>query len=391
MIAYLIRRVFQMILVLFVAALVTYVLFSIVGGPPTKGEGQQKQTPQDRARLRAKYELDLYWPVRFSRWLTGIPSGPLMIGGREWFARVPMGCYLYAGDDVTCEQYVYLADIPKIHPDIKSSKGIVRGDFGLSTVIKQGRPVSELISSRMWPTLELMITSTLLSLLIGVPLGIYSAVRQYSRFDYIATTVAFIGTSMPTFFFGLMLILLFAVTPVFLEKTMPWLPSLPPGTRLAIRPYEFATWLPKVQPGTVLDRALHLAMPLGVLTLLNIAGWSRFVRASMLEVLRQDYVRTARAKGLVERLVINKHALRNALIPFVTILVLAIPGIFGGAILTETVFAWPGMGTLYVQALNSSDWNVSMALIFITAVLTVVATLLGDVLYTMVDPRIRYS
>ncbi|NJN00948.1 MAG: ABC transporter permease [Aquincola sp.] len=124
-------------------------------------------------------------------------------------------------------------------------------------------------------------------------------------------------------------------------------------------------------------------------------GWvgylARLVRASMLEVMRQDYVRTARAKGLVERLVIVKHALRNALIPFVTILVLAIPGVFGGAILTETVFAWPGMGTLYLASIFASDWNVAMALTFITGVLTVVAILIGDILYTLVDPRIRYS
>lgn len=391
MTAYLIRRFFEMIVVTFVVAIATYTLLSAVGGPPTRGEGQQKQTAEDRARLLARYELDLYWPVRFSRWFTGYPNGPLVIGGQEWFAKVPMGCYLMGGDDVTCERYVYLADIPKYHPPVKSSKGVIFGDFGLSTVLKQGQPVSDLILSRMWPTLELMITATLLSLLIGVPLGIYSAVRQYSRFDYVATTLAFIGTSMPTFFFGLLLILAFSVMPVFLKDAIPWVVDLPPGTREAIRPYEIADWLPKIQPGTLVDRLLHLVMPISVLTIISIAGWSRFVRASMLEVMRQDYVRTARAKGLVERLVIVKHALRNALIPFVTILVLAIPGVFGGAILTETVFAWPGMGTLYLAAIGSSDWNVAMALTFITGVLTVVAILIGDILYTIVDPRIRYS
>lgn len=391
MTAYLIRRFFEMILVTFVVALATYTLLSLVGGPPTRGEGQQKQTAEDRARLLARYELDLYWPVRFSRWFTGYPNGPIVIGGQEWLANVPMGCYLMGGDDVTCERYVYLADIPTYHPAVKSSKGVIFGDFGLSTVIKQGQPVSTLILSRVGPTMELMITSLLLSLLIGVPLGIYSAVRQYSRFDYLATTLAFIGTSMPTFFFGLLLILAFSVMPVFLENNMPWIPSLPPGTREAIRSYEIATWLPKVEAGTLLDRLIHLIMPITVLTIISIAGWSRFVRTSMLEVMRQDYVRTARAKGLVERLVIVKHALRNALIPFVTILVLAIPGVFSGAILTETVFAWPGMGTLYLASIGSSDWNVAMAITFIIAVLTVVAILIGDILYTIVDPRIRYS
>jgi peptide/nickel transport system permease protein len=128
-----------------------------------------------------------------------------------------------------------------------------------------------------------------------------------------------------------------------------------------------------------------------VLTIINVSFWSRFLRSSMLEVLRQDYVRTARAKGLREQLVINKHALRNALIPFITVLVLTIPGLFAGAILTETVFAWPGMGRLFNDALQRSDYNIALAFIYVTTILTVFATLLGDILYAVVDPRIRYS
>ena len=196
---------------------------------------------------------------------------------------------------------------------------------------------------------------------------------------------------MPVFFFGLLLILVLSVMPVFLEDTAPWIPRIPSGLRVAVRPYEIAPWLPRIDPGSLPDRLLHLVMPLTVLTFFNTATWSRFVRSSMLEVLRQDYVRTARAKGLIERIVIMKHALRNALIPFVTILVLQIPNVFGGAIITETVFAWPGMGRLYVDALNRSDWPIALAFILITAVLTVFATLLGDLLYTVVDPRIKYS
>ena len=144
-------------------------------------------------------------------------------------------------------------------------------------------------------------------------------------------------------------------------------------------------------PNTLADRILHLIMPLTVLTLLSVATWSRFVRSSMLEVLRQDYVRTARAKGLVERIVINKHALRNALIPFVTLLALQLPNLFAGAILTESVYGWPGMGSLYIDALNRADYPIALAAFFITAVLTVIGTLLGDILYTVVDPRIRFS
>lgn len=392
MTSYLIRRLFQMLLVTFLVAFVTYWLFSISPGGPLTGIRQQQNriTAEDYARLRAQYELDLYWPVRFSRWLTGFPNGPIVFNGLEWFVNVPVGCYMEGQDD-TCLDYVYLHEIPEIHPEVLSSKGVLRGDFGKSAVLSRGRPVSDEILSRLGATLELMVTALVLSLLIGVPIGIYSAVRQYSRFDYFFTTISFIGSSMPVFFFGLLLILAFTVTPNFLQDTYPWLPTLPPGSRTAVRPYEVAEWLPRVAPNTLADRMLHLLMPLTVLTFFNTATWSRFVRSSMLEVLRQDYVRTARAKGLVERIVIARHALRNALIPFVTILVLQIPNIFSGAIITESVFAWPGMGRLYIEALNRSDWPIALAFILITAALTVFATLLGDILYTVVDPRIKYS
>lgn len=402
---YLIRRIFQMALVILLAALFTYFLFNVSPGGPLAGIQQQQRriTREDLARLRANYELDLYWPVRFSRWLIGVPQGPIVVGGRDLFANTPVGCYLRRDQQVAiqdgqrvvipagCDDYVYLSEIPKLHPAVKSSRGILRGDFGLSTVVRAGRPVWNEMMSRLPATLTLMIISTLLSFLFGIPIGIYSAIKQYSRFDYTFTTISFIGSAMPTFFFALLMILVFSVFPNLLQDTFPWLPRIPPGSRVAVRPYEVASWLPKVQPGTTLDYLLHLLMPVSVLTFFYMATWSRFVRSSMLEVLRQDYVRTARAKGLWERVVIIKHALRNALIPFVTIAVLTIPGFFSGAIITETVFAWPGMGRLYYDALTRSDWPIALAFIFITALLTVMATLLGDILYTVVDPRIKYS
>lgn len=393
MTGYLIRRLIQMVFVIFFSALFTYFLFSISPGGPLTGLQQQQQrlTVEDIARIRAQYELDFYWPFRFSRWLIGVPNGPLVIGGQEWFANAPVGCYLPEQDGVGCAQFLYMADIPEIHPVVRSSRGILRGDFGLSTVVRQGRPVLDEITSRLPATLELMLTSTFLALLIGIPIGIYSAVRQYSRFDYVVSSLAFFGSSMPVFFTGLLLILVLSVMPVFLENAYPWLPNLPPGGRAGVRPYEIATWLPRVEAGSLIDRILRLVMPLTVLTFTGLATWSRFVRSSMLEVLRQDYVRTARAKGLFEQIVIRKHALRNALIPFVTVLVLQIPNLFAGAILTETVFAWPGMGQLFVNALNQSDYPIALAFVFITAVLTVFATLLGDILYTVVDPRIKYT
>jgi len=392
MVAYLIRRIIQMVVVLFFAALATYLMLSVATtGILASGESQHKTTPQEIALRRAKYELDFYFPFRFARWLTGLPNGPLRVGGQEWLATVPVGCFIERVSPPSCDQYLYLKDIPKYHPAVKASKGIVRGDFGLSNGISTGRPVWEVIQSRLRPTLELSILATLFSLLIGIPMGIYSAVNQYSRFDYFSTTLAFIGTSMPSFFFALLMILVFSVMPVFWQDSLPWLLRMPPGSYVSPRDYTIAAWLPSIHGGSVIDHLLHLIMPVTVLTVISVAGWSRFVRTSMLEVLRQDYVRTARAKGLIERIVINKHALRNALIPFVTIVVFAIPGIFGGALITETIFAWPGMGRLFIQALGSNDWPVALALVFITAVLTVIATLLGDILYTAVDPRIRFS
>jgi peptide/nickel transport system permease protein len=267
----------------------------------------------------------------------------------------------------------------------RTSRGILFGDFGLSWRILRDRPVSDLIESRLSKTLQLIGLETLLSLVIGIPLGIYSAVRQYSTFDYIFTTLAFMGSAMPSFFFGLILILLFSIIP-----KGAGLPYIPAGLSESVRDYTIPM-IGDVVAGSFKDRTLHMILPVTVLTLINIAGWSRFIRASMLDVLRQDYVRTARAKGLREVTVIMKHALRNALIPFITIVVFTIPGLFSGAIITESIFAWPGMGRLYILALGDYDYPVAMAIFFILAVLTVIATLLRDIIYTLVDPRIRLS
>jgi len=202
------------------------------------------------------------------------------------------------------------------------------------------------------------------------------------------TTFAFFGSAMPVFWFGLMLILLFSYS--FKNWGLPYMPS---GGTVLVREAQPGSLelLLNITKGTFVDRLMHIILPAMMLSLLYLAGWSRYMRSSMLEVLRQDYVRTARAKGLIERVVIIKHALRNALIPIITIVVFQIPGIFGGAILTETVFSYPGIGRLYFEALNASDWPVVMSILFITAVLVVFATLLGDVLYTVVDPRIRFK
>ncbi|HKZ55522.1 MAG TPA: ABC transporter permease [Anaerolineales bacterium] len=396
---YLIRRAFQMLGVLLISAVASYLLINLAPGGPLQGLRQLagtsrfQITEEDIARKRAYYELDLFLPYRFSRWLIGYPHGPLQIGGKTYLADMVVGCRKpieaevvdsrgrYNIEIVGCEEDVTLADLE----GRRTSRGILRGDFGTSWGILRDRPVSLLVWSRLPRTLELMGLSILISLVIAVPLGIYQAVKQYSSFDYTFTFIAFSGSSMPTFFFGIVMILTLSILAK--GAGLPW---LPPGDAVGVREY-FIPILGTIQPGTLIDQVLHVLMPTAVLVLFNTSFYSRYVRSSMLEVLRQNYVRTARAKGLVEREVILKHALRNALIPFVTVVVFAIPGAFGGAIITETVFNWPGMGRLFIDALGRSDYPVTMSILLITAFLTVVATLLGDILYTFVDPRIRYT
>jgi peptide/nickel transport system permease protein len=397
MVGYLVRRVLSMILVVFLSAVATYALLSLAPGGPMAGLRQVTQnsrfqiTEDDIARIRAQYELDLTLPIRFTRWLIGWPTGPIVIGDKEYFSNAVVGCakpveeeFLNDRGDydikVTgCKQTVYLKDLV----GRRVSKGLLRGDFGVSWRILRDRPVSELIWSRLPKTLQLIGLETLFSLVIGIPIGIYSAVKQYSKFDYFFTSIAFMGSAMPTFFFGILMILAFSIIP-----KNAGLPYVPAGLSESIRDYTIPL-IGTIVAGSLSDRIAHLILPVAVLTLFNIAFYSRYIRSSMLEVLRQDYIRTARSKGLRERTVILRHALRNGLIPFITIVVFTLPGLFSGAIITESIFSWPGMGRLYILALGDYDYPVAMAIFFITAVLTVIATLMRDILYTVVDPRIR--
>jgi peptide/nickel transport system permease protein len=247
--------------------------------------------------------------------------------------------------------------------------GVLHGDFGSSWAVYYGRPVLQTIVERIPLTLELMVSSILLSLIIAIPIGIVSAIRQYSRLDYSVTALSYFGLSMPTFWFGLMMIVLFSVE-------LPWLPTSGVTTPLV--------------GGDAVDKIRHLIMPVMVLSLVNIAGWSRYIRSSMLEVMKQDYVRTARAKGLIERFVVMRHALRNALIPVITLIGLEIPILFGGAIITETIFSWPGMGRLFIDAIQQTDWPVVQGILLFSAFLVLMGNLFADVMYAVVDPRIRY-
>ncbi len=244
----------------------------------------------------------------------------------------------------------------------------VQGNLGYS--IRTGKPVAQLLKERLGPTLLLTGTAFLISLMLSIPMGVISATKQYSWLDYVVTTVAFIGISLPSFFAALLAIYLFAVK----WQIFPMNQITTPG-----------------QPFSMLDLIHHLILPATVLGLRDMAGLTRFTRSSLLEVLRQDYVRTARAKGLAERKVIYKHALRNALIPVVTLLGFGLPNLFSGTIVFETIFTWSGMGLLSFEAVVSRDYPVLMVVNIFFAFMVIVGNLIADILYAVVDPRIRYS
>jgi peptide/nickel transport system permease protein len=350
MTAFLIRRFFQGLVVLVLATAMIYFVLTLIPGGPLTGLrlGNSKITQVDINRLG--YQMGI-------NDLKGVPY--------PWYERY----------------FKWLFDPTKKGTDIAigdvhiTGAGILTGDWGQSMVVSSKRPVMGLIQQRLPFTMILMGTALLVSLIIALPVGIISAVKQYSKLDYTVTLLSFFGISMPTFWFGWMLIILFA------QKFKEWgLPYLPPSNA-----YDFG------MEGDIGNRILHLILPVTVLSLVSVAGWSRFLRSSVLEVLRLDYVRTAWAKGLKQRVVILKHALRNALIPLITVVTLALPDLFGGAIITESVFAYPGLGRLYLDAVGAYDWPIVMAYLLIVTTLTVVSNILADVLYAVADPRIRYA
>jgi peptide/nickel transport system permease protein len=242
---------------------------------------------------------------------------------------------------------------------------LLTGDWGRS--YRDQSPVLTVIVSHLWATLELMLSSTLLAILLGTWVGVLGAIRRYSAADYLATIGAMVALSVPTFWFGLVMIYVFSV----------WLAWLPSGNMYSNG------------GGGLLDYARHLLLPCLVLTLVTIATWSRYMRAAMLDVVSQDYIRTARAKGLRPRAVLVHHALRNALLPMITVAGLHVPTLLGGALVTETVFTWPGMGRLFLDSIGYRDYPVVMGLLMFSAMLVLLGNLLADLLYLLADPRIR--
>jgi peptide/nickel transport system permease protein len=242
---------------------------------------------------------------------------------------------------------------------------MLRGDWGTS--YRDGQPVLAVIGSHLGATLELMLTATLLAMVIGCWIGVLGAIRRYSAFDYLATVGAMVALSIPTFWFGLVAIYVFSVQ-------LEWLPA---GNRET------------VGDGSLLDMLHHLIAPALVLALVETAIWSRFMRSSMLDVVNQDYIRTARAKGMAEWQVLTGHALRNALLPMITVAGLQLPTLLGGALVTETVFTWPGMGRLFLDSISYRDYPVVMGILMFSAALVLIGNLLADILYAVADPRIR--
>jgi peptide/nickel transport system permease protein len=315
--AYIGRRLLQMIPMMLGISLVLFAIIQAAPGGPEAallGSGRAVD-PQALAAYRHRMGVDQPVPVQYVRWLTAALSG----------------------------------------------------DLGES--FSTGRPVSRMILGRLPATLELMGAAFLIAVLAALALGIFSAVRQYSAFDFLGTGFSFLGIAMPVFWFALILQMVFGV----------WLRWLPISGRET------------VGAATLADHIEHLILPAAALSLRYIAGWSRYLRSSLLGALRADYVRTARAKGLPERTVVGVHAVRNALIPVVSVMALNLADLFSGAVITETVFAWPGIGRMFVTAMFARDYNLLMGILLMGSVMVLVFNLVADIVYGILDPRIRYE
>ncbi|GAU79463.1 ABC transporter permease [Fusibacter sp. 3D3] len=318
---YLLRRILQIIPVMFGITILIFFIVHAAPGDPTTKMMDPKMTVEEKIRLKEKFGVDKPVIVQYADWITEVMKGNL---GFSW---------------------------------------------------KFQRPVAQVMGERMLSTFYLAIVSLLLALLVGIPAGVISATRQYTGLDYFFTIFALIGISIPSFFFALLLIKFFAID----QGIFPISGMRTPGAS------DWAVW------EQVKDVSVHTVLPAIVLGLGSTASFMRYTRSSMLEVIRQDYIRTARSKGLSERVVIYKHALRNALIPIITLLGFWIPGLFSGALIVEQVFAWPGMGLLGYQAVTDRDYPLLMGVNLFLAFLTLIGNLLADLFYGLADPRIKYD
>ena len=319
MLAFVLRRLAQALLVMLSVAFIAFMLFQYVGDPVTNILGQDA-TPAQRLQLRADLGLDQPFPVQFARFVGNA----------------------------------------------------ARGEFGLS--LRQGRKVSSLIAERLPATLELSLTAAVIALVLGIPMGVYSALRRGTFLSQAMMTISLVGVSLPTFLIGILLILLFAVT-------LKWLPSFGRGEVVSLGGW--TTGFLSV------DGWKHLVLPAITLAIFQLTLIMRLVRSEMLEVLRADYIKFARARGLPNRAVYFGHALKNTLVPVITITGLQLGSLIAFAIITETVFQWPGMGLLFIQAVTFADIPVMAAYLCLIALIFVIINLIVDLLYFAVDPRLR--
>jgi len=316
---YILRRLLIAIPTIIVISFVVYAILALAPTDPLSAFGADPRVPPEvRANIRHQLGLDDPWPVRYVKWVSSL----------------------------------------------------AQGDFGVSFMSHSS--VMDLIKQRLPNTLAVVGVAYLIGVLLAVPIGMISAVRRYSVFDHVATTFAFVGFSVPTFFTGILLIIIFAID-------LRWFPFI----------YDSTLVIDDVS--SFLQQVKQSIMPITVLALFDTATIARYTRAEMLEHLPLDYVRTARSKGLKEQVVVLRHVLRNSLIPVVTLVALGVPAVFGGAIVTEQIFRVPGIGELLVTAIGNGDTPVVTAILLIFAVLVVLFNLIADVLYAVLDPRIKYA
>jgi peptide/nickel transport system permease protein len=364
---YIARRIIGLIPLLFGIILVSFTLMKLAPGGP---EAQFNQNPRV-----TEAQIDQW----LKRWCIERNAGPIGVL-REFGGWVGVW---------NCETESFLSEQGGLNflPAALGGgdNGIIHGDLGLS--IKAGRPVTDMILERVPATLILTTTALVIWVSLAIILGVIAAVRRYSFFDQALTLFSYVFYSLPTFWLGLMFIYLFAV----LLRVLPPQGIVTPRAWPPFNTPAFWDAFAAAPLDAIFNIGQHMILPVTVLVLVSIAADSRFVRASMLETLGQDYVRTARAKGLPKRKVYMKHAFRNAMLPVVTNVGLELPFLFSGAIVTETIFSWTGMGLLFIDGVNDRDYFILMGLILITSTLVVLFNLVADVVYAVVDPRIRYD
>lgn len=343
---YLIRRLLEGLLLLFIVSILLFIITYSLGDPISAlTDGSQPPTGQEADRLRRQLGLDQPLPLQYLYWLIG----------NDW-------TYIDVnGDGDTDEQIRGFR------------RGILRGDFGQSLMTRQ--PAIDIIRQRFPNSLLLMVPAYTLVLTLSLLIGIHSALRPYSPLDNLLTTLAFIGYSMPIYFVCLALIFIFAVQ--FRQWGLPHLP--------------IAGMWDLSAPRDLSNLVRHMILPVASLTIVQVAGYVRYIRASILEIRSEDFVRTARAKGLGTRRVVGLHVLKPAALPLVTLIGLDLPVLLGGAVVTETIFAWPGMGLLFIESLGRADYPVLMAILIFISVAVILFQILTDLIYGWLDPRIQYA